>query len=509
MKAEAVDTGRQAAPGAKAQRKRLASLVIAALTLAPLTILMIGCGSGGGSSSSTRGVTATIPTSGGEVSLIDVIRVKFASGTFSSPQTVNVYNDQATEALQSFTDTAFLFSPQARADYVVHVTLGKTAPVGPTFEATLTIPKGLQSQVSAAYGVEAFALMTTTDSEDEETLETFELISSVYDSTSQTIQVTLPIEAFSPTYNNEGNYEAIVTLAATPGTNLSNGRKVTRASGDACQASALGSPLQGTPTVSGNPPRYFNPGGAPHPITGVKTPHYGVDLKAAEGDPALAAADGTIEAVGFQQKIKNGKKTGWGNYVVVRHTDGGSTLYAHLKTGSITLKAKDPVKKGDTIAQVGQTGGATGPHLHFEYAPNGSIYKNKNKIDPFPCIGNTIQGSLTAGDNGNIADDSFTLYLNGLLLGTTTIGASNNIAIGNLRPGTYDLKLAVTLAPDNVGTWYIQLHDGLTFSDGSTYVTDSDPQGAERNFQVLVPDGSRSVSKTPRPTSYRPNPRRE
>ena len=86
-------------------------------------------------------------------------------------------------------------------------------------------------------------------------------------------------------------------------------------------------------------------------------PHEGIDLPAPIGTPVFAAADGRVVYAG------NGIR-GYGNMIVVRHTGDLLTVYAH---NSVLLVAHgQPVRAGDRIARVGQSGRASGPHLHFE-----------------------------------------------------------------------------------------------------------------------------------------------
>jgi murein DD-endopeptidase MepM/ murein hydrolase activator NlpD len=86
-------------------------------------------------------------------------------------------------------------------------------------------------------------------------------------------------------------------------------------------------------------------------------PHEGIDLPAPVGTPVFAAADGQVAYAG------NGIR-GYGNLVIVRHAGDLLTVYAH---NSVLLVAQgQPVRAGDRIALVGQSGRATGPHLHFE-----------------------------------------------------------------------------------------------------------------------------------------------
>jgi len=92
------------------------------------------------------------------------------------------------------------------------------------------------------------------------------------------------------------------------------------------------------------------------PISGETAFHYGVDLAADEGTPIRAFANGTVTVVAESAEL--------GKYVMVEHPNGVISLYAHcVATG---VKPGQTVTLGEEIAQVGQTGRATGPHLHFE-----------------------------------------------------------------------------------------------------------------------------------------------
>jgi lipoprotein NlpD len=86
-------------------------------------------------------------------------------------------------------------------------------------------------------------------------------------------------------------------------------------------------------------------------------PHEGIDLPAPVGTPVLAAADGEVAYAGSGVR-------GYGNMLVLRHGGDLLTVYAH---NSVLLVGRgQPVRAGDRIALVGQSGRATGPHLHFE-----------------------------------------------------------------------------------------------------------------------------------------------
>ena len=99
-----------------------------------------------------------------------------------------------------------------------------------------------------------------------------------------------------------------------------------------------------------------------HPTEGEERFHYGVDLAADAGTEVRCFADGTVTAVG--------DSSSYGRYCVVAHEGGCSTLYAHCSR--ITASSGAAVKRGQKIAEVGDTGMATGPHLHFELQRDGA-----------------------------------------------------------------------------------------------------------------------------------------
>lgn len=99
-----------------------------------------------------------------------------------------------------------------------------------------------------------------------------------------------------------------------------------------------------------------------HPVEGEERFHYGVDLAADTGTAISCFADGTVTAVG--------ESSSYGKYCIVTHTGGYSTLYAHCSR--VTAASGAAVSEGQKIAEVGETGMATGPHLHFELHRDGS-----------------------------------------------------------------------------------------------------------------------------------------
>ncbi len=93
-----------------------------------------------------------------------------------------------------------------------------------------------------------------------------------------------------------------------------------------------------------------------HPIHHEARPHYGVDISAPRGTPIMAAAQGTV--------VFSGRRAGYGLVVELDHGHGYRTLYGHAS--QLLVSVGDSVQRGDVIAQVGSSGTATSPHLHYE-----------------------------------------------------------------------------------------------------------------------------------------------
>ena len=92
------------------------------------------------------------------------------------------------------------------------------------------------------------------------------------------------------------------------------------------------------------------------PFTNEREFHSGLDISAKTGSPVIAPADGIVASTG--------KTYGFGNLLTISHGYGLKTRYGHLS--KILVKAGQAVKRGDTVALIGNTGRSTGPHLHYE-----------------------------------------------------------------------------------------------------------------------------------------------
>ena len=103
-----------------------------------------------------------------------------------------------------------------------------------------------------------------------------------------------------------------------------------------------------------------------HPVTGKPNNHTGIDIPVAGGTSILSAKSGIV--------LTSGYNSSYGNYVVVSHGEGLSTLYAHMRSRAVA--EGDKVTQGQTLGYVGTTGSSTGNHLHYEIRVNG------NRLDP-------------------------------------------------------------------------------------------------------------------------------
>jgi murein DD-endopeptidase MepM/ murein hydrolase activator NlpD len=120
----------------------------------------------------------------------------------------------------------------------------------------------------------------------------------------------------------------------------------------------LRSPLEFSRVSSGFSMRF-------HPILQQWRAHKGIDYAAPTGTHVKATADGVVESVGRQN--------GYGNFIMLKHQGGFSTSYAHLSSFAGGLRKGARVRQGDVIGHVGQTGWATGPHLHYEFRVNDQV----------------------------------------------------------------------------------------------------------------------------------------
>ena len=129
----------------------------------------------------------------------------------------------------------------------------------------------------------------------------------------------------------------------------------------------LASPLKFTPRISsGFTSRRM------HPILGTERAHLATDYAAPAGSPVVAVANGTVIFAGWD--------AGYGNLVRIKHASGLTSGYAHLSKIGPGVRTGRAIKQSELVGLVGQTGLATGPHLHFMMTKNGT------PINPVPAL---------------------------------------------------------------------------------------------------------------------------
>lgn len=112
------------------------------------------------------------------------------------------------------------------------------------------------------------------------------------------------------------------------------------------------------------------------PFTRAASFHSGTDFAGNTGDPIYSTADGTVAETG-----RDGQK---GNYILLQHDYGWSTMYMHLS--KIEVQKGDKVTKGQQIGQMGSTGRSTGPHLHYE------VWQHGTPVNPALYLSNSNGG---------------------------------------------------------------------------------------------------------------------
>lgn len=180
----------------------------------------------------------------------------------------------------------------------------------------------------------------------------------------------------------DGTCLDITAPRVTDGGGQNNGRTAA--------AGSLGAPLDAVYMQSAS-----GFGGRDAPTAGATSWHDGIDFSGPgiHGKPIYAVADGVVEQAG--------PASGYGNWVLLNHTIGGkrvTTLYGHIENGHLKVKAGDKVKAGQQIADVGNAGVSTGPHLHFGVYPGG--WKSGAGVDPMPWLSKfKAAGGQQSGSN--------------------------------------------------------------------------------------------------------------
>ena len=110
----------------------------------------------------------------------------------------------------------------------------------------------------------------------------------------------------------------------------------------------------------------------------------GTNIIAAKDGVVIYPTDDSQTKYADNGYIGNNDGGGYGNYVVIEHSDGNYTYYGHMAEGSITVRAGDSVKQGQVIGKMGHSGNSTGVHLHFEVRSGGNT--STNRVDPLDYV---------------------------------------------------------------------------------------------------------------------------
>lgn len=227
-----------------------------------------------------------------------------------------------------------------------------------------------------------------------------------------------------------------------------------------CEQANWGSPLESTLKVTSP----FNPN--------LPKNHYGVGYRAADGDNVRAVADGAIIEIGFDFKREINRLgqmgKGWGRYVVIKHADGSTTQYAHLQKNSTNHLMWEPITKGTIIGKADSTGGVSGPHLHFEYTPDGRWKNKSSKKDPHPCLVScptpvplTISGTetITRNSSAQYTASGCPSNVEWSVSGTgATISSTGLLTVGATACGTLTIT-ATCSACGTSATQYVRVTD--------------------------------------------------
>jgi hypothetical protein len=194
---------------------------------------------------------------------------------------------------------------------------------------------------------------------------------------------------------------------------------------------------------------------------GTREPHHGVEFPNPGGTPVYAAADGVVIFAGSDDHVLYSLRPNfYGNLVVLRHSDGLFTLYAHLSR--IDVKANQVVRAGTRVGEVGRTGVAIGSHLHFEVRRGtAEDYFSTQNPELWLIPANDTNGiplgalmiSVVDEDHSLVKNAAITLryYLDrsgqpvssyyGVTYAPDLLNGEENAGWGDLRPGQYRIAI--------------------------------------------------------------------
>ncbi|MCI9586164.1 MAG: peptidoglycan DD-metalloendopeptidase family protein [Bacilli bacterium] len=162
----------------------------------------------------------------------------------------------------------------------------------------------------------------------------------------------------------------------------------------------------------------------------------------------IAVSDGTVEIAVSTVTTNNQNARGtasYGNFVKIKHDDGTKSLYAHLKPGSVSVKAGERISKGDKIGTMGNTGNAHGVHLHFEVRNsdetrmNPTEYISKKQAEP------VLENNKVDSNESKISSDVSTPALDNSSVKTVTSSSVNsNVGVERVTKKVSDSKTVIS-----------------------------------------------------------------
>ena len=369
-------------------------------------------------------VSIVIGPAGGTIALPHLATFTFPPGAFPQDTTVSIEttNDPLTEEAYKYSTAIFLAGERTEQEIRVRAT---ALPIG-TMTVQMNVPSDFLSKLPLNSEIQLFAQIY--EKNDLELLDIFELMPSTFTPATGVINAQVPDVVFT-NKRQPGLAEAIFVLGTTPttpgvptvtsqalasnridpeATKMGNKPEHVKRSPDiagtsntvlfppalaalaapvSCLGPCIDSPLSvdvtapciGSPVT--NPPCIISDFEALRNRGNGREPHGGLDIATEVGTPVFAPYNGTVTRVATDP-------SGYGLFIVLAGPP-GQTLYGHLSEALVT---GGTVEKGTLIGKTGgekgapNSGSSQGPHLHFEYSPNGDLPAKKNRIDPLPCL---------------------------------------------------------------------------------------------------------------------------
>ncbi len=353
---------------------------------------------------------ATIPPEGGQVSLPGFATVTFPAGAFATSQEVELSATSDPNTSEIYSVSGVIFAAGPRVSYEIRVNTHAVAPTT-SFDVIFNVPPEFLPQIPATHEPAVYVQIRSEG--ESEVLDFFEIFFSTFSPSNGEVTTTLPAYALTDLRTADNSFESVMVLGAAPIRPV-----ITDAPEYSCEThqdphKILAPPVDGQLVVTGAFLEVRK--GGVHLGTDYATrDEQGLPV---EGLPVRALQDGKIGDMGFQlyepqsrackkDGIPRTVATGFGQWVVVEHTDGSRSLHAHLQQNSITKVDGTPLSKGDVvtkdeiIARSGSTGTynedtCTGaPHLHVAFVPSGAPpqfqVSNPWKVDVHRCIGRNL-----------------------------------------------------------------------------------------------------------------------